>query len=56
MYMNTLKQTFGHSKDISSAPRVYDMNPIVLSGMALNQQFQWFTMAMVNNIPHAIGR
>jgi hypothetical protein len=36
-YMNTLKQTFGHPKDISSAPRVYDMNPTVLSGMALNQ-------------------
>ena len=35
-YMNTLKQTYGHTKDISSAPRVYDTSSAMLSGMALD--------------------
>ena len=38
-YINTLKQTFGHPKDISSAPHDYDTSLAMLSGMALNQQF-----------------
>jgi hypothetical protein len=53
-YMNTLKQTYGHTRDISSAPHVYDTSPAVLSGRALDQQFHWFAVAMVNNSPHAM--
>jgi hypothetical protein len=53
-YMNTLKQTYGHTKDIFSAPHVYDTCPAVLSGMALDRQFHWFFVAMANNSPHAM--
>ena len=53
-YMNTLKQTYGRTKDISSATHVYDTCLVVLSGMALDQQFHWFAVAMANNSPHAM--
>jgi hypothetical protein len=53
-YMNTLKQTYGQPRDISSAPHVFETSPAVLSAMALNQQFHWFAVAMVNNSPHAM--
>ena len=53
-HMNTLKQTYGHPRDMSSAPHVYDTSPAVLSAMALDQQFHWFAVAMVNNSPHAM--
>ena len=52
--MNTLKQTYGHTRDISSAPHVYDTSPAVLSGMAFDWQFHWFAVAMVNNSPHVM--
>ena len=53
-YMNTLKQTYGHTRDIFSALHVHDTSPTLLSGMALNRQFHWFSVAMVNNSPHAM--
>ena len=53
-YMNTLTQTYGHTKDISNAPHVYDTNPTMLSGMALDWQFHWFSVAMLSNSPHAM--
>ena len=37
-YMNTLKQTYGRTKDISSAAHVYDTCLVVLNGMALDEQ------------------
>lgn len=49
-FTNTLKQTYnGHTKDISTAPHVYDTNVGVLSGMALDQHFHWFDVAMVDD-------
>ena len=37
-YMNTLKQTYAHTKDFSSATYVCDTCPTVLSAMALDRQ------------------
>ena len=53
-YMNTLKQTYAHTKDISSTTHVYDTCPTILSGVALDRQFHWFAVAMANNSPHAM--
>ena len=53
-YMNTLKQTYAHTKDISSTTHVYDTCPTILSGVALDRQFHWFAVAMANNFPHAM--
>ena len=53
-YMNTLKQTYAHNKDFSSATHVCDTCPTLLSGMALDRQFHWFVVAMANNSPHAM--
>ena len=44
-YMNTLKQTYAHTKDT---------RPAVLSAMALDRQLHWFVVAMANNSPHAM--
>lgn len=46
--------TLDHPRIISSAPHVYNTSPTVLSGMALNQHFHWFAVAMLNNSPHAM--
>lgn len=46
--MNNLKQTFGHSMDIFTAPHVYDTSPTMLRGVAFDQQFNGFVVAMVN--------
>ena len=53
-YMNTLKQKYAYTKDISSAIHVCDTCPAVLSGMALDRQFHWFVVAMANNSPYAM--
>ena len=53
-YMNTLKQTYAHTKDISSATHVYDTCPAMLSDMALDRQFHWFVVAIKNNSPYAM--
>ena len=53
-YMNTLKQTYAHTKDISSATHVYDTYPTILRGMALDRHFNWFVVAIENNSPHAM--
>ena len=53
-YMNTLKQTYAHTKDLSSATHVCDTCPTVLSAMALDRQLHWFVVVMVNNYPHAM--
>jgi hypothetical protein len=53
-YMNTLKQTYAHTKDFSSATHVCDTCPAVLSAMALDRQLHWFAMAMANNSPYAM--
>ena len=53
-YMNTLKQNYGRTKDISSATHVSDTCKALLSGMALDQQFHWFIVAMANNFLHAM--
>jgi hypothetical protein len=37
-YMNTLKQTYAHTKDFSSVTHFCDTCPAVLSVMALNRQ------------------
>ena len=50
--MNTLRQTYAHTKDISSATHVYDTCPAVLSGMALDRHVHWFVVAKANNSPH----
>ena len=52
--MNTLKQTYAHTKDISSVTQVCDTCPTLLSDMALDWQFHWFVVAMANNSPHAM--
>jgi hypothetical protein len=53
-YMHTLKQTYAHTKDFSSATHVCDICPAVLSAMALDRQLHWFVVAMANNSPHAM--
>jgi hypothetical protein len=50
-YMNTLKQTYAHTKDFSSATHVCDTCPAVLSTMTLDRQLHWFAVAMANNSP-----
>jgi hypothetical protein len=45
-YMNTLKQTYAHTKDFSSATHVCDTCPAVLSVMALDWQLHWFVVAI----------
>lgn len=49
-----MKQSFNHLRDISSAPHVDEINPTILSGMALGQHFHWLAAAMVNNHRHAM--
>ena len=53
-HMNTLKATFGHPRNISREPLVYETSPTVLSAAALDQQLHWFAVAMVNNCSHAM--
>jgi hypothetical protein len=53
-YMNTLMQTYAHTKDFSSATHVCDTCPAMLSAMALDRQLHWFVVAMANNSPHAM--
>jgi hypothetical protein len=52
--MNTLKQTYAHTKDFSSATHVCDTCPTMLSALALDRQLHWFVVAMANNFPHAM--
>lgn len=53
-YINTLKQIYGHLKDNFVAPHVCDTCLAMLSGMALDQFFHSFVVAMVDNPPHAM--
>jgi hypothetical protein len=52
--MNTLKQTYAHTKDFSSTTHVWDTCPAVLSAMTFDRQLHWFAVAMANNSPHAM--
>ena len=52
--MTTLKATFGHLRNISSVPLVYETNPIILNIATRDQRLQWFAAAMVNNYEHDI--
>ena len=53
-YMNTLMQTYAHTKDFSSVTHVCETCQTVLSAMALDRQLHWFVVAMANNSPHVM--
>lgn len=52
MLHDHLKATYGHLRNLSSSPLVYETSPPILKVAAFDHQLYRFTVATVNNFEH----